>query len=145
MFGCGNGVLPIPIHFQAFFVAVIFFFGEFGDFGSFEQFGEDAFLKCRGFFHEPRQIAQDEEPFVEHTVQLAFLLVELRHLEVDECQLVVEYFLSLPICQLYLVVVVRVMLVVESEVEDTYDVDRFELVVPSPFLPLFLYGERGIV
>ena len=79
-----------------------------------------------------------------HLVTVIFF-IEFRHLEIDESQLVVEHFLSLPVRQLYLVVVVCVMLVVEGEVEDAYDVDRFELVVPAPFLPLFLYGKRGIV
>ena len=46
MFRCGNGVFPVAVYFQAFPVAVVFFFGKFGDFGRLGKFGEDAFLRC---------------------------------------------------------------------------------------------------
>ena len=42
-------------------------------------------------------------------------------------------------------VVVCVMLVVEGEIEYANDIDGLELVVPTTFLSLLLYGERGIV
>ena len=49
-FRCLDGIYPVSVHFQAFFVAVVFSFGKFGDFCSFKQLGEYPFLQSFGAF-----------------------------------------------------------------------------------------------
>ena len=140
-----DGVFPVAVHLEAFFVAVVFLFGELGYLGGLEELGEHFLLQGERAFHQAGQVAQHEQPLVEHAVQLVFPFVEFGHFEVDERELVVEHVLRLAVGELHLVVEVAFVLVVEGEVEDTDDVHGLEAVVPVSPLALFLDGESGVV
>ena len=78
-------------------------------------------------------------------MQVGLRLGEVGHFEVYVCELVIKHP-ALVVLQLYLVPDFVFGLVLgKSEIEDAYQIHGSQLVVPIPFLGLFLDRERGIV
>ena len=84
------------------------------------------------------------EPLIGHREQLILRLRELRHLQVDERQLVVEYLFRPGVQQLDFMMEIGRIVVVEREVQDADGINRLQLVVPVAAPGLFADGECGI-
>lgn len=145
LFGCHYCILPVTIHLEAFFVGLILLLCEFGDLGCLEQTGKNSVLKGSRTCHQTGKISKDEKPLVEHRHKLVLRLVELGHFQIDERELVVKHLLGAYIHQLDLMVEVIVVFRVELEIQNTDYINRFQAIVPLPFLTLLVDGKCGVI
>ncbi len=84
------------------------------------------------------------KPFVEDCLQFVLGLIELRHFQVNEGQLVVKNAIAL-ILQLDAVTNFRLVFVFgENEIQDADQINRRKLIVPIATLRLFLNREAGV-
>ena len=74
-----------------------------GDLRLLEQLLEYTILQGFRTIEQTTEIVEHEHPLVEHRLQLVLRLVELRHFQIEECQLVIKHMIVLDISQLNLV------------------------------------------
>ena len=106
---------------------------------------KDFLLQHTGTLHQCCQIADDIKPFVKQRFKLIFLLRELRHLQVDEHQLVIENLLRGRVHQFHLVVIVPLPFLVETKIQDADGVHPLQLIVPLATRSLFPDGKGRII
>lgn len=135
---------PIAIGFQALLVLVTLAAVELRDLCRLEQALEYLLVQRARTLQQRRQVADSVQPLVEHRRKLRLRLRELRHLQVDERQLVVEHLAGGGVHQFHLVVV-GVIFLVKTEVQDADGIDALQAVVPLATGRLLADGEGGVV
>ena len=99
--------IPVAIILQAFFILITLLAIELGYLSGLKQMLKDFLLQDTRTLHQRSQITNRVEPLVKQSHQFCFCLGEFRHLQIDESQFIIEYFLSVRLHEFHFVIIRR--------------------------------------